>query len=280
MPELPLPITALQVDELTLTLTEEIELWLSILPFMHYPRIDVDHEKLRQELRLTLSGHFQGFLDEKKGRAKMKGRRLKDSIVAADERESLNFTYLGGLAGLTEAPGTNHFKKRGKQITKDWFSVFYLSWTLARLVKVFPNDGKKVSVNKVIHIALEQKDCHPLCHGNRDSLRKAWSEFKPVAHLCTAYILTQIALKDSKVNNPTMKVLKNLDVFFGFAVYFQGFLTSLKPSNSKLPSLISLDDMWFIPERHGIEQLEPPLDPLTEAEDEAYRGYKSPIPYD
>lgn len=280
MPKLPLPSTVLRVDEQTLTLTEEIELIISVLPFMHYPRVDGEHEELRQKLRMTLSGYFQPYLESKKNRAKARGRRLKRAIVDVDKREVETFIELGGLAGLTEAPGTSHFKERGKKITKDWYSVFYLSWTLARLAKTFPNDSNKVSVNKVIHVALEQKGRHPLLHKNRDSLRKAWSEFKPVAHLCSAYIITQIALKDSTIHDPTMKLLKNLDVFFGLAIHFQGFLTSLKPSNSKLPGLISSDDMWFIPERLGIEQLEPPLDPLTEAEDEAYDRYKSPTPYD
>lgn len=277
MPELSLPSSELGLEQLTSP--EAIELWVSVLPFMHYPRTNADHQRQRQELRLTLSGHFQTYLGNRKKRVVAKGRRLKGAVVAIEGRESTAFMDLGGLAGLADAPNTDHQLKRGKKITKNWFSVFYIAWTLARLSKIYPERGKAVSVNKAVHVALERKDRHPLIHGNRDNLRKAWSEFKPVAHLCAAYVLTQTALDEPTPKDPAMKLLENLDVFFGFAVYFQDFLTGLKPSHSQLSNLIALEDIWSVPESLGTEPLEPPLDPLTEAEAEAYKDYKSPTPY-
>jgi hypothetical protein len=151
------------------------------------------------------------------------------------------------------------------------------------------------SVNKAIHILCEtegsdkermssfRQSGFPCVY--ESSLKKAWAKFRPVAHLCGAYITTETHYYEEELSRdfweywkqpPALYDDRTFKVFCLLAKSGEKFATSFRPRGQRQP-LISKAEIFALPE--DIFQPGCPLPPfraLTEAEVAALKTYRAP----
>jgi len=183
-----------------------------------------------------------------------------------------------------------------REWTNRWWSIVYTGKLIELVGSIHQHDPQKeASLNKAIHVL-----CHTEGNGKdrtvelqqrgfagvyESSLKKAWRKFKPVAHLCAAYVITQTRYLETQTSGEFWECWKEPPVFHKglpflvccvLAKSVETFATSFL-SRGQRP-LISREEIFALPEEI-LDLVPPPVCPfraLTEEEVAALNTYQAP----
>ena len=199
----------------------------------------------------------------------------------------------GSALALTRSPSAEEL--RGEW-TRRWWSIVYTGKIIALVGSIDQHHGGfGASVNKAIHILCEtegnQKPNMPASQQSgfpgvyESSLKKAWAKFKPVAHLCAAYITTETHYYEKQLSRDFWEYWKEPPAFYQDEIFqafcilaksVERFATSFVPHSQRQP-LISKEEVFALPD----EIFEPGITlpasrDLTDQEFAALKRYRAP----
>jgi hypothetical protein len=201
---------------------------------------------------------------------------------------------IGGAIALTDSPSASELER---EWTRRWFGVAYTG-KLVCLIGAINEHHKSVgaSLNKAIHVLREidgenkhltarlKEFGYPAVYDS--SLKKAWRTFKPVAHLCAAYITTEANHYQEELSRDPNEywlqppALYEDDVFTTFCLvarYVGQFVTSFR-SHGQEGALIPEAEIYALPEAIFDSERSPffTFRRLTDAEMAALETYRAP----
>jgi len=212
-------------------------------------------------------------------------------------------TYLGPYGGVIGAALALKDSPAEQTLVQDsmrrWFGVVYtgrLTLLIGSINQHTPNGG---SLNKAIFImreidgeneevkTLTQRYNHPGIY--ESSLKKSWRTFKPVAHLCAAYVSTELRYRGAKRFGDIFRVFATycehpalLEQFTAFSMYctfgrfVEQFVTSFRPHGQQA-SLISPEEIYSLDRNFGFKSVfKLSFPPLSDDEIEALSRYRAP----
>jgi hypothetical protein len=200
---------------------------------------------------------------------------------------------IGAAVALTESPSAEELER---ELTGRWWSIVYTGKLIALIGSIDQHHHKVgASVNKAIHILCETEgnDKQRMSAFRRcgfptvyeSSLKKAWARFKPVAHLCAAYITTETYYYEEQLSRDFWEYWKHAPAFYQDEVFkkfcllaksVERFATSFFP-RSQRPPLIPKEEIFALPDEifdPGISL--PAFRALTEEEGAALKTYRAP----
>ena len=199
-----------------------------------------------------------------------------------------------GAAMLADAPSLSWL---AEEFTRRWFGITYIGKLVCLIGSMHQHhDSLGPSLNKAIYLLCEMdgKDKRLTANLRRlgfpavyeSSLKKAWSQFRPVAHLCAAYVVTDCVFYETELTRNFMEYWHLLPAFCAKDLAFhqfchiaraaQRFLTSFRPHGRSEP-VVPKNIMYAIPEgifspSHALFQFQK----LTSEELSALGNYKAP----
>jgi hypothetical protein len=233
--------------------------------------------------------------------AKLKpGRELSVALAHPDEwmRYKLFCDFLFGdpcraAIALTNSPSESEFNS---EWTRRWFGVVYTGKLVCLIGSIAQHHASLgASLNKAIHILREtegnNKDLnaglrqlgYPRIYDS--SLKKVWRLFKPVAHLCAAYVTTETHFSEEELANDFMEYWRQppalyddnvFRVFCLVAKSVERFVTEFRPHGLR-QALIPEDEIFRVPDEIFAPETQlPTFRALTEEELEALGTYRAP----
>jgi hypothetical protein len=203
---------------------------------------------------------------------------------------------IGGAVSLTDSPSADALKQ---EWTRRWFGIVYTGKLVCLIFSInehHPQVG--ASLNKAIYVLRETegKDEERNAGLRRfgfpsvyeSSLKEAWRQFKPVAHLCAAYVTTESHYYEDELSRDFMEywlkppAIYEDDMFGTFCLVARSveqFVTTFRP-HGRRQALISKDEIYSLPEK--IFDPKVPLlsaRRLTDDEMAALKTYRAPKQY-
>ena len=191
-----------------------------------------------------------------------------------------------GAVALTSSPSAEQLSR---EWTERWWSIVYTGKILALIGSIDQHHREAgASVNKAIHILCETE-------GNEhirgfpgvyeSSLKKAWAKFRPVAHLCGAYVTTEAHYYEEQLSRDFWEYWEQAPAFYDDGVFqvfcllaksAESFATSFFPRGQRRP-LIPKEEIFALPEEIFEPGLPlPPFRALTDEEVAALKTYRAP----
>lgn len=164
---------------------------------------------------------------------------------------TLKFDQAGGFTAAAFSPGLISQNRHMENISRDWFStglVLKLVWSMDQHHSSLRGGA---SVKKALYI-LDNINL-PMTSSNAKYLSRAWSKYRPVAHLCAAlYDIFSIAADGGKqpdVISAEVRrmLLEDFDVFLAFADAYQNFGLSYRPQHTKSQTILDSGQTWLLP---------------------------------
>ena len=276
--------------------------WL--MSHMVYP----DDARLRGASEITfrtiLAGWYSGALAKQDRKAQARlirkiGPKLNTDVprALADPggwmRERIFDEFLssaGGIHGaalqLTTSPSAEELNR---EWSRRWWPVVYTGKLLALIGSIHQHHREVgASVNKAIHVLcqIEGSEHRPGFPGvYESSLKKAWAKFRPVAHLCAAYVTTETHYYQELISRnfweywnepPAFYDDHVFQVFCRLAKSAERFATSFFPRGQRQP-LIPKEEIFALPDEiFGPGRPFPPFRALTKEEAAALKTYRAP----
>jgi hypothetical protein len=199
---------------------------------------------------------------------------------------------IGGAVKLTDSPSADALKQ---EWTRRWFGVVYTGKLVCLIFSInehHPQVG--ASLNKAIYVLRETDGKDEKRNAGlrqlgfpgvyESSLKEAWRQFKPVAHLCAAYVTTESYYYEDELSRDFMEywlkppAIYQDEVFGTFcrvARSVEQFVTTFRPHGQR-QALITKDEIYSLPEK--IDPKAPLLSPrrLTDDEIAALGTYRAP----
>jgi hypothetical protein len=201
---------------------------------------------------------------------------------------------IGGALALTNSLSATEFKK---EFQRRWFGIYYtgkLIFLIGSINEQRPGAG--ASLNKALHILRETDGKSEVVtailkeHGypavNDSSLKAAWRVFRPVAHLCAAYLATETLCVENLISRgfteywnirPVFHEDFVFEAFCTFAKFAESFVTSFR-SQGQREALIPREEIYALPEKmfdYDVPQL--PWMNLLDEEVRALETYRAPV---
>jgi len=298
-----MPIIKIDVSERTARLLGAIRL----MSYMLFP----DGAKLRLADEITLRTIAAGWVSSRFAKEDRRvqsrvirqiGFRLRTDLARALEdpaawmkQEIFDYVLspVGGIYDvalqLTTSPSAEELDR---EWANRWWSIVYTGKLIELVGSIQRQDPQaEASLNKAMHILCqtEGNGRHPLRQQGfpgvyESSLKKAWRKFRPVAHLCAAYVMTQTRYHVMELSGEYCEGWKEPPIFYQnmpFLVFcvvaklVETFATSFL-SRGQRP-LISHEEIFALPAE--ILDLVPrfcPFRMLTEEEVAALHTYRAP----
>ncbi len=201
---------------------------------------------------------------------------------------------IGGALALTNSLSAMEFNK---EFRRRWFGIHYtgkLIFLIGSISEQRPRAG--ASLNKALHVlretdgksealtALLKEHGYPAV--NDSSLKAAWRVFRPVAHLCAAYVATETLCDENFIPRgfteywnipPVFHEDFVFETFCAFAKFAESFVTSFR-SQGQREALIPRGEIYALPEKmfdYGVLPL--PWMKLLDDEVRALETYRAPI---
>lgn len=170
-----------------------------------------------------------------------------------------------GAAMLADAPSLSWL---AEEFTRRWFGITYTGKLVCLIGAMHQHHGSiGPSLNKAIYLMCEmdEKDERLKANlrrlgfpaANESSLKEAWSRFKPVAHLCAAYVVTDCVFYEAELARNFMEYWHLLPAFCAKDLAFhqfchvaraaQLFLNSFRP-HGRSETVVPKNIMYAIPE--------------------------------
>jgi hypothetical protein len=201
---------------------------------------------------------------------------------------------IGGALALTDSPSAQEFVE---EFRRRWFAIHYtgtLIWLIGSINEQRPGAG--ASLNKALHVLSETDGKNTALTAtlkeygypavNDSSLKAAWRVFRPVAHLCAAYVATETLRSRDHISRGFTEYwslsspLHDDVVFYIFcniAKSAESFVTSFR-SHGHQNALIPREEICALPDKMS-DQSVPSLRwmKLRDEEVSALRTYRAPI---
>jgi hypothetical protein len=200
---------------------------------------------------------------------------------------------IGGAVALTTSPSADQLKQ---EWTRRWFGIVYTGKLVCLIFSInehHPQVG--ASLNKAIHVLRETDGKDEKRNAGlrqlgfpgvyESSLKEAWRRFKPVAHLCAAYVTTESYYYEDELSRDFMEYWLKPPAFYqddAFGTFVrvarsvEQFVTTFRPHGQR-HALITKDEIYSLPEKI-FDPEAPPLSARTLTDDEiaALRTYRAP----
>ncbi len=200
---------------------------------------------------------------------------------------------IGGLLALTDSLSATELNK---EFRRRWFGIHYtgkLIFLIGSISEQRPSAG--ASLNKALHVlretdgknealtALYKEYGYPAV--NDSSLKAAWRVFRPVAHLCVAFVAIETLCDENHIPRgfteywnvpPVFHEDLVFNAFCTFAKFAESFVTSFR-SHGQREALIPREEIYALPEKmfdHGVPEL--PWMKLLDEELRALETYRAP----
>jgi hypothetical protein len=217
--------------------------------------------------------------------------RLMDEFL-----RSAGGTHAGALK-LANSPSAEQVEL---EWGRRWWSVAYTGKLLCLIASIWTHCPEfDASLNKAIHILCETEgtDKQRLLGFRRSgfpgvyesSLKKAWVKFRPVAHLCAAYVTTETHYYEEQLSTDFSEywamqpALYDDDTFIRFCLFSKSaevFATSFSPRGQQ-QSLIPGEEIFALPDEIFPDDISlPPPRTLTADELAALKSYRAPKRFD
>ncbi|MGC2306416.1 hypothetical protein [Candidatus Binatus sp.] len=283
-----------------------------LISFMTFP----DDPELRKAAEITLRAKLAAWYayafahrsEEKQKAVFLRlGPKMKDELpraLADPAKWAKDWIFkeflepAGGLATgadmLADAPSLSQL---AEEFTKRWFGITYTGKLVCLIGSMHQHhDSIGPSLNKAIYLLCEMdgKDERLTANLRRlgfpavyeSSLKEAWHRFKPVAHLCAAYVVTDCVFYQAELARDFMEYWHLLPAFFAKDLAFhqfchvaraaQRFLTSFRPHGRSEP-VVPKNIMYAIPEEiFSPSQALFQFQRLTSEELTTLRNYRAP----
>lgn len=182
------------------------------------------------------------------------------------------------LAADAEVPGMDAVSELINENAPGWYvagSVLYLVRTMAMYHRDIPGGP---SVGKAINL-LERFSTGPDMPKDRRGLRAAWSRFKPVAHLCAAFVslITEIQQEPQDRQGALALGLFStwLGVTLGVGREFQDFATSYRAPGQNAPLLVAAG-LWTVPKSLTLPKTKVKTAPFSAETLATFKNYRTP----
>jgi hypothetical protein len=200
---------------------------------------------------------------------------------------------IGGAIALTGSPSADALKG---EWTRRWFGIVYTGKLVCLIFSInehHPEVG--ASLNKAIYVLRETDGKDKERNAGlrqfgfpgvyESSLKEAWRTFKPVGHLCAAYVTTESHCYQDELSRDFMEywlkppAIYQDDVFGTFcrvARSIEQFVTAFQPHGQR-HALITKDEIYSLPEKI-CDPKAPALSArrLTDDEIAALKTYRAP----
>jgi hypothetical protein len=177
---------------------------------------------------------------------------------------------IGAALAMKDSPSEEALER---DVLRRWFGVVYTGRLTLLIGSINQHTARGASLNKAIHVMCETD-------GNDDevrtlskqlnlpriyesSLKKAWRRFKPVAHLCAAYVITELRYRGASLFKDIFQDFAKydqhpalLEQFTAFSMYctfgrfIERFVTSFRP-HGQPDSLIPLEELYSLERNLG-----------------------------
>jgi hypothetical protein len=215
-------------------------------------------------------------------------------------REQIFSKFLRPASGISRAALLLAISPSAEELAREWtnrwWSIVYagkLLCLIGSIAQHYPNAG--ASLNKAIDILCRTegndkermksfRSCgFPAVY--ESSLKKAWSRFKPVAHLCAAYVTTETHFYEQEISRDFWEYWEQPPAFYDDEVFAafcvlaksaEKFATAFLPRGQR-QALISKEQMFSLPDeifKPGASL--PPFRKLTDEEAAALANYRAP----
>jgi hypothetical protein len=199
---------------------------------------------------------------------------------------------LGGAVELADSPSASWLDQ---EWARRWFDICYTGQLICLIGSIHRHHTEVgASLNKAIHVMCKTQGTIPLPAvltrlGVRgiyeSSLKEAWRVFKPVAHLCAAYVMTETHFYEEEFSRDFWEywaqspAFHRDDVFGIFCIAAKAverFATSYR-SHGQSDALISEDEIYALPDAiFGPGTPYGSFRPLSEHEVAALKTYRAP----
>jgi hypothetical protein len=219
-------------------------------------------EQQRNDFLVTLGAISVGRLAELPSPANrqqaMAFEQSRAAIIAAMQEHWM--APFGGYTGVANAPGWRTLvDQSGNQALQKWEPTAWIMFYLLTMQRSHSSELRGgASIEKAIYLFTR---FHAVRQGsnNRADIMAAWSEMKPVAHLCCALLLLWIEAKQS---SPDARLSEAIDAYFerfprflSLARIVQSFGLSFQAHSQRTPLFVH-DAVWMIPKRLGLPKIE------------------------
>lgn len=203
----------------------------------------------------------------------------KARIATRSDFEEQFFIPHGGYGAVAQAPGTERLEKNFMAPVQKWLVPSIILTATARISKHHPEIKGGGSVNKGVFLIenIAKRVPDNALPKTASLIRKIWTDFKPVAHLCAGWMLTNFAT--NKMTGTNAKEKDDLRLFLSASKWFEDFATTYVPHGRGSP-LVSPAEIYEIPETaDGIMPQDIIIEPLSDFELEIINEYVAPTPY-
>lgn len=203
-------------------------------------------------------------------------------IKAVQEQMEKWFDEAGGHGSVSMAPGFSAFQNDFKKRLRSWLGAGAILGMVRRMATHHTDLPGGASVKKAIFILERTK--YPLVPQNERDLRRAWVEYRSVAHFC-AVLLDWITAVARLTNTPeelsaAVQDLMNEHflLFLSEAEAYVEFGLAHKPQRTRSQTLLDPAETWVLPQdRPWPKSCNEPA-PLNELLLKAAREYRAPMP--
>ncbi|MEE8284405.1 MAG: hypothetical protein V3R63_05410 [Alphaproteobacteria bacterium] len=182
------------------------------------------------------------------------------------------------LAVDADAPGMDAVSELITENAPGWYvagSVLYLVSTMAKYHRDLPGGP---GVGKAITL-LERFGSGPDMPKDRRGLRAAWRRFKPVAHLCAAFVslITEIQREPVDRQDALAPGVFSawLGVMLGVGREFQDFATSFKAPGQHAPLLVAAE-IWTVPKSLTLPKTKVKTAPFSAGTLATFKDHRAP----
>lgn len=156
------------------------------------------------------------------------------------------WTEVGGLEAVSRAALDCTLSNRTAHRFKGWCTVGYMMDLIHRMAVHHPSLPGGAGVNKAAHVVEELGQGNELFYHQRRRILEAWTEYRPVGHLCAAYFVTCAAAACQGDAAPNDRAWEAIDValfrsgpgpFLGLAGNYLRFGLNYQTPRSRGPLL-------------------------------------------
>lgn len=149
----------------------------------------------------------------------------------------------GGALQLTTSPSAEELKS---EWTNRWWPIVYTGKLIALIGSIHQHHREVgASVNKAIHILCQTEGgAHMSGFPGvyESSLKKAWTKFRPVAHLCAAYVTTESHYYEEQISRDFWEYWKHPPALYDDDVFGAFCLLAKSAESSRIPSSLVVSD--------------------------------------
>jgi len=192
------------------------------------------------------------------------------------------FDHGGGFMAVANAPRLQDYQDQMMGQVGAWFAAGLILALIRRMATHHSDLPGGASVNKAVFI-LERIHA-PMVPRNSHDLRRAWAEYKPVAHFCASLFDTFMdAMEDCDTPAATgvemeRKLREEFPAFLALSDAYQQFGLTYVPRRAKGQPILDPAQAWLLPEEKQwapTPYVPAPFDAQLLA---AASAYRAPIP--